>query len=222
MNGAGFSPSLKVPILADGLAQTRIWPTTQALVLHGIGACTSYLSLPVGENAECFDVTKLVKVRVVTASEFSLYHVVNGKTSLVPKPRKGTGFIVRVPKIEIHISAIRLPLYLVFLNRERRCGVQISIETDEIAHGRHGVVHHHVHASLVDLRDGCPPLFDASKMVVLVLPLTFRSVYSVHIKVYQESEVNRRISITRPRKIYEGASSNVKSLKTILKLVAVA
>lgn len=105
--------------------------------------------------------------------------------------------------MKVEVLSTGFEIDVMFLEAERGRGVHVAIEAEEVTHTIttlaaqtpktipsddsrcHGVVHHDIHPSSMNLGNGSSPLFDVRKMPV------------------QESEVQRTIAIRSPRGVDE-------------------
>ncbi len=136
-------------------------PLTQT-ILHG--GEFGQLSSPVREDAESLRITVLVKLRVVAADHSFCHSLIHRKSGLIPEARVVASLVVCVPKLEIIVLSIRLPLNLVLVKCERRCAVEVSVEADEVAKCRKSIVQDDVHPSLMNLVNGILPYLDRPKV----------------------------------------------------------
>ena len=174
----------------DPSADGRV-PLAKA-ILHGGELCQ--LTLPIGVQTKGFDVAVLIKVAVVAARELGPDIARDGVAGLVPEGRVVAGFVVLVAKREVAVLPARLPDRLVLLRVEGGGRVEVVLEADEIAQGRHGVLHDDKHVARVNGVDR-------------VLPFLQGAVVKV-----EEGEVQRRVRVGTPRLVDEGRAGDVDGL----------
>jgi hypothetical protein len=93
------------------------------------------LTLEIGEDAESLGVAVLVEFRVIAALHLVRITRVNPVASLVPEARIIAGGIVVFANFEIKIAPVSLPDRLVFGESEGGGGIEVAIESNEIAEG---------------------------------------------------------------------------------------
>lgn len=154
------------------------------------------MTLEIRIDTESLSVTVLIKVGVVAAFHLIRVHRIDAKPCLVPEPRILACLIIFVADVEVEVASFALPDCFVFLKRERRGVIQISVEANEIAHRRECIVQYYIHPTTVDLLYDIPPFFDGAVVVV------------------EYGEIERREGIRGPWLIDKSGAGDVQAFDT--------